>query len=114
MSRVHTSLGSLALSSALALAALPAPAQAEVLLIQRVQQARSIELPARGLSMQAVEARFGAPLERRPTAGGDAAAHPPINAWRYASFTVYFERDRVISSVLNRASPQELGPKPVR
>ena len=112
MSRIHTSLASLALSAALAVAALPA--QAEVLLIQRAQQAQSIELPARGLSMQAVEARFGAPLERRPTAGGDAAAHPPINAWRYAGFTVYFERDRVISSVLNRASPQELGPKPVR
>jgi hypothetical protein len=44
-------------------------------------------------------------------AGGDAPQHPVINRWVYDRFTVYFERDRVINTVLNRASPTEIGPK---
>ena len=36
-----------------------------------------------------------------------------INRWVYDRFTVYFEKDRVISAVVNRASPAELGPKRV-
>ncbi|HEY0180321.1 MAG TPA: hypothetical protein VGC30_11925 [Dokdonella sp.] len=55
--------------------------------------------PARGMRMAEVERRFGAPLEKLPAAGGDAPRHPPIHRWRYAGYTVYFERDRVIHSV---------------
>ena len=62
------------------------------------------DLPRRGLSMAQVEQRYGAPIEKFPTAGGDAPRHPPINRWRYNGYTVYFERNRVIHSVVDAAS----------
>ncbi|MGA9343172.1 MAG: hypothetical protein WBV61_12675 [Rhodanobacteraceae bacterium] len=58
-------------------------------------------MPTRGLTMAQVERRYGVPLEKLPTAGGDAPKHPPINRWRYAGYTVYFERNIVIHSVMN-------------
>ncbi len=48
--------------------------------------------------MAQVEQRYGAPVDKMPTAGGDAPRHPPINRWRYNGYTVYFERNRVIHS----------------
>jgi hypothetical protein len=65
---------------------------------------RRSDLPRRGLSMAQVEQRYGAPVEKLPTAGGDAPRHPPINRWRYNGYTVYFERNRVIHSVVDTAS----------
>ena len=35
-----------------------------------------------------------------------------IDRWVYPAFTVYFEKQRVIDVVANRAGPQEVGPKP--
>jgi hypothetical protein len=80
------------------------------LLIDRVQQAEGRPLPTRGQTMAQVEARFGAPQERRAPVGGDRPQHPPITRWIYADFSVYFENDRVINAVLNRATPTERGP----
>jgi len=62
------------------------------------------DLPRRGLSMSQVEQRYGAPVEKLPAAGGDAPRHPPINRWRYNGYTVYFERNRVIHSVVDTAA----------
>lgn len=61
-------------------------------------------LPARGMSMAQVERRFGTPTEKLPAAGGDAPRHPTINRWRYAGYTVYFERNRVIHTVVDDAA----------
>jgi len=85
--------------------------QAETLLVQRVQQERGIAMPSRGMSMAQVEHQFGNPANKLGSAGGDAPTHPVINRWVYDRFTVYFERDHVIDSVVNRASPTEIGPK---
>ncbi|MEO8459454.1 MAG: hypothetical protein ABI451_02900 [Dokdonella sp.] len=74
-------------------------AQAESLAMRNAQRSESMVAPTRGMSMAAVEQRFGKPLEVLPTRGGDTPRHPPINRWRYAGFTVYFERNRVIHSV---------------
>ncbi|HJT97789.1 MAG TPA: hypothetical protein VJ696_05685 [Rhodanobacteraceae bacterium] len=63
------------------------------------------DVPTRGMTMAQVEQRFGAPVEKLPTAGGDAPRHPPINRWRYDGYTVYFERSRVIHSVVDAAPP---------
>jgi hypothetical protein len=103
------------LSLGLAVAALSAaaPACAETLLIDRVQQERNVPLPARGMTMAQVEQQFGAPADRLDPRGGDAPLHPVINRWKYDRFTVYFEKDLVINAVVNRASPTELGPKRV-
>jgi hypothetical protein len=86
-------------------------ARADVLLVDRVKQEGLRDLPSRGLSMSQVETRFGAPVTKMDPRGGDAPTHPVINRWEYASFVVYFERDKVIDAVVKRATPTELGPK---
>jgi hypothetical protein len=101
----------LALTTA-ALLATAGSAAADTLLIERVQQEAGVALPARGLSMAEVEARFGAPSERLDPRGGQKRQWPTINRWVYPAFTVYFENSRVIDAVANQASPGETGPKP--
>jgi hypothetical protein len=51
--------------------------------------------PSGGMTMHAVEAKFGAPQQRQAAVG-----EPPISRWDYQGFTVYFERDRVIHTVV--------------
>ncbi len=60
--------------------------------------------PSRGMSMAQVERRYGVPLSKLNPAGGDTRRHPTINRWRYNGFTVYFERNRVIHSVLDNVA----------
>ncbi len=95
-----------------ALLALAGSSPAETLLIDRVQQEASRTLPARGLSMAQVQATFGAPAERMDPRGGQKRQWPTINRWIYPTFTVYFEKNRVIDAVANKADAQEVGPRP--
>jgi len=53
--------------------------------------------PRSGLSMAQVENQFGAPGEKMAAVG-----EPPITRWVYDHYTVYFEYDHVIHSVLHR------------
>ena len=69
-------------------------------------------MPARGMSMAQVEARFGAPAERMDPRGGQKRQWPTINRWVYPGFVVYFEKNHVIDAVANKAAPNEVGPKP--
>lgn len=94
-----------------AAALLSAPIHAETLLIERVQR-ETAAMPARGATMAEVEARFGAPSERLEPRGGQKKDWPVIRRWVYPSFTVYFERDRVIDAVANKAGADEIGPRP--
>lgn len=64
---------------------------------------QNANVPTRGMTMAQVERRFGAPTEKLAPAGGDAPRHPTINRWRYAGYTVYFERNRVIDTVYDDA-----------
>ena len=96
--------------AALALA-LPGLACAETLLIERVQE-ETMALPARGMSMEQVQARFGAPADRLDPRGGQKQQWPTINRWRYPNFVVYYEKNKVIDAVAVRADPTEIGPKP--
>jgi ribonucleotide monophosphatase NagD (HAD superfamily) len=50
--------------------------------------------PARGSTMQTVEAKFGAPQVRH-----DAIGKPAITRWDYPNFSVFFENQRVIHAV---------------
>ena len=95
-----------------ALLALPLSASDETLLIERVQDENAVALPTRGLSMAEVEARHGAPADRMDPRGGQKSQWPTIHRWVYPQFTVYFEQNRVIDAVLNKADPTEVGPKP--
>jgi hypothetical protein len=65
----------------------------------------SIERPQRGLTMDEVEKKFGAPLTRHPAAGGGTPHHPPITRWDYKGFSVFFEGDHVIHSVVVSDDP---------
>ena len=89
------------------------PPRRDVLLIERIQAEPGMTLPTRGQRMSAVRAAFGEPAQALAAVGGSSAQRPPITRWVYPQFTVYFENDHVINAVLNKASPQELGPKPV-
>lgn len=91
--------------------ALPGLASAETLLIERVQE-ETMALPARGMSMDQVQARFGAPADRLDPRGGQKRQWPTINRWRYPNFVVYFEKNTVIDAVAVQADPTEAGPKP--
>ena len=104
----------LALTMAVLLPA--APADAEVLLVERVQREAGVALPTRGSSMSEVEARFGAPTRKYAAVSGPTSVrqNPPITRWAYPGFTVYFEHDQVVDAVANKATPNELGPKPVQ
>ena len=95
----------LALTVLLAALWIPTATRADTLLIERLEGEASQTVPNRGSSMAQVRARFGEPAETRAPVGGDRPRHPPITRWVYSDFTVYFERDRVIDSVLNRAPP---------
>lgn len=90
----------------------PLPGRADTLLIDRVHAAQGVALPARGSSMAAVHARFGAPAMKFAPVGGGSRRTPPITRWQYDAFSVYFENQHVVNAVLTKASPLELGPAP--
>ncbi len=96
----------------LALIAFAGAASAETLLIERVQEETKSAMPARGMSMAQVEARFGAPTDRLDPRGGQKRQWPTINRWSYPAFTVYFEKNTVIDAVANQAGENEVGPMP--
>ena len=84
-------------------------AQADTLLIERSARAEAAALPTRGSLKSTVEAQYGAPDEKR-----DPVGQPPITRWVYPAFSVYFEYDHVITSVLTKSAKNELGPKPAQ
>ena len=51
--------------------------------------------PSRGMSMDKVEAAFGAPSNRVAAVG-----NPPITRWEYPGFVVFFENNIVLPSVV--------------
>lgn len=55
--------------------------------------------PERGMRMNAVEARYGAPATRYPAVG-----QPPITRWDYPGFVIYFENDLVLHAVIVTSS----------
>lgn len=95
-----------------ALLGMSGSAFADTLLIDRTQEKPATALPARGQSMSQIEASFGAPQERLDPRGGQKRQWPTINRWVYPTFTVYFEKQKVIDVVANQAGPDEIGPKP--
>jgi hypothetical protein len=86
--------------------------EGDTLLIERVQHENTSAMPTRGMSMQDVEARYGAPSSKLDPRGGQKRQWPTINRWTYPTFTVYFEKSRVIDAVAIKADANEVGPKP--
>jgi hypothetical protein len=96
----------------LALLAFASVASADTLLIERVQEENQATLPDRGQTMAQVEASYGAPAQKLEAQGGQKRQWPTINRWVYPTFTVYFEKNKVIDVVATKASAEEIGPKP--
>jgi len=70
---------------------------ADVLLIEEVRQAENMTVPANGLSMAEVEGQFGSPASKQGPVGD-----PPITQWVYDRWSVYFEFDKVLFTVLHK------------
>ena len=90
LARLYTSVAVLALTAA-------TPVFAETLAIdgQVAIKPSGVETPQRGSTMEAVEARFGAPANKSATVG-----NPPITKWFYPNFVVVFENDKVLHAVV--------------
>lgn len=82
--------------------------QADVLILERIKNSESVNTPSRGLSMSQVVVKFGEPKSKK-----EAIGNPPITVWKYPDFSVYFEKNWVINSVVLKSSSEEKGPKPV-
>lgn len=89
-------------------------ATADTLLVDRVKRESAMDKPGRGATMDTVLAHFGEPASRSAPVGGDKPQHPPITRWTYADFSVYFEHDKVIDTVVNRSTAFEQGVRPVQ
>lgn len=65
-------------------------------------QGSSIARPLAGMKKTDVEEKFGMPLERKGPVG-----EPPISSWEYRDFTVYFEYNTVLHSVIKPDSDRD-------
>ncbi len=79
--------------------ALTATASADTLLLEGISMDSSTAQmrPSRGMSMESVEARYGAPTSRAAAIG-----EPPISRWEYPGFIVYFEYQHVVHAAVRR------------
>ena len=92
----------LAACAALATALTASSVRAETIVVNDKVMVResTVARPSGGMKMDEVERKFGEPKERHPTVG-----KPPITRWDYPQFSVFFEGDRVIHSVVVGAQP---------
>jgi hypothetical protein len=94
--------------SAISIAALPflvsvSAVNADEVMVPVSQQSphlTAIERPTNGMSMQAVEAKYGQAMSM-----GETVGQPPITMWEYDNFNVYFEHNLVIHTVLKHQRP---------
>lgn len=63
--------------------------------------------PTRGMSKAEVKARLGSPNSKAPAVGA-----PPISRWRYDGYTVYFENDLTLHTVLDQPKPSRKATSP--
>ncbi|VAW47431.1 hypothetical protein MNBD_GAMMA02-1265 [hydrothermal vent metagenome] len=82
--------------------------QADVLLIDRVEAIAGTDVPQKSATMNQVRSQYGDPMNEYAAVG-----EPPITRWDYADFTVYFEHQHVITAVLKKSKPTEIGPESV-
>jgi len=75
----------------------PSVLSADVLLIEEVRQADSMDVPVNGMTTAEVRARYGEPVKIYAAVGD-----PPITNWEYDQWNVYFEYDIVLFTVLHK------------
>lgn len=78
------------------------PVAADELVVEHMQSAPAIPTPQPGQTMDNVRRHFGNPVVEQPTVSVDGGPfQPPITRWDYEAFSVVFERDRVVHSVVH-------------
>jgi hypothetical protein len=92
--KLRSKLPQLVAGLALAIAAASSASADELTTPPAPTASEQANRPARGMSMEKVEATFGAPTNRAPAVG-----EPPITRWEYPGFVVYFEHQYVIHTV---------------
>jgi hypothetical protein len=70
---------------------------ADVLLIEEVRQAGNMDVPVNGMTKADVRGRYGEPATVNAPVGD-----PPITRWDYGQWSVYFEYDIVLFTVLHK------------
>ena len=75
---------------------------ADVLIIDEVRQVARMELPENGQTMDSIESKYGTPGQRHRAVGD-----PPITRWDYGTYSVYFEYNLVLFSVLHSGNVVE-------
>jgi len=78
---------------------------ADVLLIEEVRHIEGMAVPGNGTSMSDVEAQHGSPGSKQGPVGD-----PPITQWVYDRWSVYFEYDKVLFTVLHKGEVINTGP----
>ncbi len=78
---------------------------ADVLLIDRVEAKTGMDVPKKSATMNQVRAQYGDPISESVPVGD-----PPITRWVYNDYIVYFEHQHVITTVLKKSRPTEIGP----
>ncbi len=93
-------LTTLLLAATLGLPWQAGPARADTLDMHSVGEdpagTASMPRPHRGMTMDAVRREFGDPVTEHPPVGD-----PPITRWDYGPFSVFFEHQYVIHSVMH-------------
>ena len=69
---------------------------ADVLIIDEVRQVARMNLPGNGESKGNVESSLGSPSQKHQPVGD-----PPITRWDYKDYSVYFEYNLVLFTVLH-------------
>jgi len=77
------------------------PALADVLLVDSIQSAPQIQTPRNGLTMSQIRQQFGNPKAELPAVG-----EPPISRWEYDGYSVFFENDLALHSVVHHPAKQ--------
>jgi hypothetical protein len=83
----------------------PTTAPADVLLIEEVRQVDKMELPRNGMNKSSVRSDYGEPKQTHAAVGD-----PPISRWDYDGWSVYFEYDLVLYSVLHKGQALDRNP----
>jgi len=77
---------------------IPEKAISQTILVgQQAPNNQNMNRPKQGMPKKLVKALFGTPVSKKAAVG-----KPPISRWLYPYFTVYFEGNYVIHTVLDR------------
>ena len=75
------------------------PALADVLLVDSIQSAPQIQTPRNGLTMSQIRQQYGNPASELPAVG-----NPPISRWEYDGYSVFFENDLALHTVIHQSA----------